>query len=74
VDTWNAAGAKQRIRDLAWARDWFHNWIDVVVVDGNPGEGVENATPWHPEQRQGLRWRIVWFDEETGHFRAELMR
>jgi hypothetical protein len=74
VDTWNAAGANQRIHDLALVRNHFGNWIDVVVVDGVPGEGVDNATPWHPKQRQGLRWRVVWFDEETGHFRAELMR
>jgi hypothetical protein len=74
ADTWNAAGANQRVRDLVVARNQFGNWIDVVVVDGVPGEGVDQATPWHASQRGGFRWRVVWFDEETGHFRAELMR
>ena len=72
VTTWNSAGANQRKRDLALARSDFDGWIDVVVVDGIPGEGVDEATPWLPANRQGLRWRVTDFDEENGHFRAEL--
>jgi hypothetical protein len=71
TETWNAAGANQSLRDLIIARDDFDGWIDVVVVDGIPGEGVEKATPWRSDQR-GQRWRLVDFDEATGHFRAEL--
>ena len=67
--TWNAAGANQRIRDLVVARDRFDGWIDVVVVNGTPGVGVDDATPW---QRKGLRWRVIAFDENSGHFRAEV--
>ena len=59
-------------RDLTIASQRFDGWIDVVVVDGVPGEGVDEATPWLPANRQGLRWRVVAFDEESGHFRAEL--
>jgi hypothetical protein len=70
TETWNPAGANQRIRDLIVARDDFDGWIDVVVVDGTPGAGVDEATPW---QREGLRWRVVAFDEPTGHFRAEVI-
>lgn len=72
TERWNPAGANQRVRDLVVARDEFDGWIDVVVVDGIPGKGVSNATPWDPAQRQGLRWRVISFDEATGHFRAEL--
>ena len=72
VDTWNPAGANQRKRDLAVAMADFGGWIDVVVVDGIPGKGVNNATPWNPAEREGLRWRVTEFDEVSGHFRAEL--
>jgi len=74
TETWNIAGANQRKRDLVVAMGEFEGWIDVVVVDGIPGEGVDNATPWAPNERQGLRWRLTEFDETSGHFRAEMMR
>lgn len=74
TDTWNAAGANQRKRDLVVAMSKFGGWIDVVVVDGIPGEGVDKATPWEPDGRQGLRWRVTEFDEASGHFRAEIMQ
>ena len=72
TESWNPAGANQRIRDLIAARDRFDGWIDVVIVDGVPGEGVDKATPWVPSEREGLRWRVTAFDETSGHFRAEM--
>jgi hypothetical protein len=72
-DTWNAAGANQRRRDLAIAVDKFDGWIDVVVVRGVPGEGVDDASPWLPRQREGKRWRVTSFDNASGHFRAEIV-
>ena len=73
-ETWNAAAANQRKKDLAVAVAKFDGWIDVVIVDGVPGQGVDKATPWDPAQREGLRWRITRFDEESGHFRAEMVK
>ena len=70
-ETWNPAGNNQRIRDLAVALEKFDGWIDVVIVDGVPGEGVDKATPWTPPERQGLKWRVRNFDPESGHFIAE---
>lgn len=70
--TWNAAGANQRRENLRKAVNDFGGWVDVVVVDGVPGQKVRNATPWSPEERSGLFWRVVSFDEATGHFRAEM--
>jgi hypothetical protein len=68
--TWNAAGNNKRMRHLSTALAKFDGWVDVVVVDGVPGEGVNNATPWNPEDRQGRRWRVSNFDDLTGHFAA----
>jgi hypothetical protein len=69
---WSTAGAKQRIRDLKLAMEKFGGWVDVVVVKGVPGQGVDNANPWLPNERQGQRWRVTTFEESTGHFRAEM--
>ena len=73
TETWAAAGANQRIRDLELATTKFDGWIDVVVVDGVPGEGVDSASPWHPEERGGKRWKVTKADLSTGHFLAELI-
>lgn len=72
LDTWNTAGNNQRKRDLAVAVEKFGGWVDVVVVDGVPGEGVDKATPWIPAERQGLHWRVSEFESSSGHFRAEM--
>jgi hypothetical protein len=74
TETWNSAGANQRKRDLDIAMIKFGGLIDVVVVNGTPGEGVEDAAPWSPDERQGLRWKVTQFDKPTGHFRAELVK
>ena len=72
-DTWNAAGANKRKEHLKTAVQEFGGWVDVVVVDGIPGEGVDKATPWNPAERENLLWRVTFFDEAMGHFRAEMM-
>lgn len=66
--TWNPAGNNKRKLHLAEALAQFDGWIDVVVVDGVPGEGVDKATPWTPEERRGLKWRVSSFDNDVGHF------
>src|SRR4028119_2351444 len=68
--TWNAAGNNKRKRHLAAALDQFGGWVDVVIVDGAPGEGVLKATPWLPKERRGLKWRVSWLDADVGHFVA----
>jgi hypothetical protein len=71
ISTWNPAGANKRKRHLKKAMEDHDAWIDVVVVDGIPGEGVDKATPWMPKDRRGLRWRVFDFDPDAGHFVAK---
>lgn len=68
LSTWNPAGNNKRKRHLAEALAKHDGWIDVVIVDGIPGQGVDKATPWLPKERKGLRWRVFEFDPEVGHF------
>jgi hypothetical protein len=70
VYTWNPAGNNKRKRHLQQAIDNHDGWIDVVVVDGVPGQGVDKASPWIAAERRGLRWKVEDFDPEVGHFRA----
>lgn len=70
VSTWNAAGSNKRKRHLEKALREHDGWIDMIVVDGVPGEGVDKATPWNPEERRGLRWRLFEFESPIGHFKA----
>lgn len=69
-DTWNPAGNNKRRRHLAAALERYGGWVDVVIVDGIPGEGVDNATPWNPRERRGLRWQVYDFEPGVGHFAA----
>lgn len=62
-------GNKKRIVHLQQALRDHDGYIDVVIVQGEPGEGVKDASPWFSAKRQG-RWRVVDLDEATGHFRA----
>lgn len=64
-------GNKKRIRHLKRAIDQFDDCIDVVIVQGTPGEGITSAAPWLIEQRRNAGWRIKEIDENTGHFSAE---
>jgi hypothetical protein len=73
VSTWNPAGNNKRKRHLNKALSEHDGWVDVVVVDGVPGEGVDKATPWLPKERRNLRWRVLSFDPEIGHFVARAM-
>jgi hypothetical protein len=45
-------------------------WVDVVTIDGNPGESYGDAHPWYPAQR-GKRWRVTFLEARTGHLRLE---
>lgn len=69
-ETWNAAGNNKRIRHLATAILEFDGWVDVVIVDGTPGEGVKKANPWVTAERKGLRWHVSEFEPNVGHFLA----
>lgn len=68
--TWNSAGNNKRKRHLAVALERYGGWVDVVIVDGIPGQGVDNATPWNPQERRGLRWQVYDFEPRVGHFAA----
>jgi hypothetical protein len=72
IEKWGRkAGNKRRIEHAQIACDAFDGWVDVVTIDGVPGEGYGNAQPWWPEARQGKRWRVTFLDPETGHLRLE---
>jgi hypothetical protein len=72
IEKWvHVAGNKKRIEHIARAVREFNGNVDVVVVRGRPGEGVDDAFPWLPENRKGYNWRIADFEPQTGHFRAE---
>jgi hypothetical protein len=71
INVWrNKPGNRKRIRHLRQAIDHFDRFVDVIINDGIPGVGYKNANPWFPNER-GLRWRIVDFDESTGHFEVK---
>jgi hypothetical protein len=67
------SGNKKRIRHATRALSDFHGWVDVVIVDGLPGEGVAKADPWIEKDRKGKRWCVTYLEEETGHIRLELL-
>lgn len=70
VSSWSPAGSNKRKRHLQKAVSEHDGWLDVVIVDGVPGQGVTKATPWLPQDRRNLRWRLVSFDPVIGHFSA----
>ena len=65
-------GNKKRIVHLSQALGEFDGWIDVVRVDGVPGESYGDAEPWNPTARKGFKWRVTSLDSATGHFRTEI--
>ncbi len=74
IEIWKSkSGAVKRKAHLQQAIGLFDSYIDVVIVSGVPDEGYGDAAPWIPEKRQGFRWRIVNFDENTGHFSAKIV-
>ena len=44
--------------------------VDVVILDGTPGEGYGDAHPWVSAQR-GASWYVTSFEPDTGHFSVE---
>lgn len=73
-ELWNAAGNRKRITHLQQAISKFDGWVDAVIVDGIPGQGVSKASPWNPNERQGLKWRITNLEDGTGHFIARALK
>jgi hypothetical protein len=72
IEGWgHTIGNKKRIKHISRAVEEFNGNIDVVIVRGTPGSGVDDAFPWLPENRKGYCWRIADFEPLTGHFRAE---
>jgi len=68
----NKAGANRRLEHLKFAMDRFDGWVDVVVRKGGPKDDNALSYAWVPEERKGAKWRVVFFEPDTGHFRAEL--
>lgn len=64
IERWNPAGNNKRIKHLTRAVHDLDGWVDVVVVDGEPGHGITDAEAW----TRVPRWRVENFDPDTGHF------
>ncbi len=72
LEEWsNLPGNARRIRHARRALVEFGGMVDVIIVDGVPGQGVTDATPWNPKDRKGLRWRVTYLEDVTGHIRME---
>jgi hypothetical protein len=72
IEGWqHKPGNAKRILHARRALDEFDGWVDVVKIDGDPGEGYGNASPWNPHERMGRHWRITFLDDVTGHLRLE---
>jgi len=73
LEQWsNLPGNAKRIRHARRALAEFV--VDVIVVDGVPGQGVIDATPWNAKDRKDIVWRVTELDEATGHIRMEAAR
>lgn len=71
LEQWkDKAGNKKRIEHLSRAMREFDGFVDVVIVAGTPGGSFGDAHPWHPQQYKNTRWKLSYFDPETGHFAA----
>lgn len=75
LENWiDKPGNLKRIKHLEKALAEHDGWVDVIRVDGIPGEGYGDADPWHPKQRREYKWRITELESATGHFRAEIQK
>ena len=68
------AGHKKRTKHLSRAMELYNGFVDVVIVDGVTGESVDDADPWIVSKRKNHKWRVVDFDQSTGHFKVETQR
>ena len=64
-------GNRKRVLHARRALEEFDGWVDVVKIEGVPGEGYGSASPWLPAERRGRRWRITYLEDDTGHLRME---
>jgi hypothetical protein len=74
--TWkDKPGNCKRIDHIRTALTRYGGLVDVVIVNGVPGESYKDAHPWVPEKRRGFVWRVTEFDDDdVGHFRAKALR
>jgi hypothetical protein len=71
IDIWKSKpGNTKRRRHISRAVEEFDGWIDVILVDGTPGQSYGNADPWNVAERKS-RWRVTYFSSHEGHFAAE---
>jgi hypothetical protein len=72
IEGWgHKPGNRKRILHARRALNEFDGWVDVVKIEGVPGESYGSAAPWEPNERQGRQWRVVFLDDATGHLRLE---
>ncbi|MDY0885409.1 hypothetical protein ACFPL7_24225 [Dongia soli] len=72
IEEWGQLhGSRKRVDHFALAIQKFGGVVDVVIVEGVPGEGVKDAHPWMPAERKGSRWHVTYLDPLSGHFAVE---
>lgn len=71
-NTWKSKpGNLKRKKHLAEAMRKFGGKIDIVIINGAPGESYGEAHPWRKSERRA-HWQIESFDQNTGHFTARV--
>ena len=74
IESWQSKpGNKTRINHARRALNEFDGWVDAILISGKPGISYEDAQPWHPAEKGGKRWRIIYLDEANGHIRLEAL-
>jgi hypothetical protein len=74
IELWGTApGNAKRRQHLRAAIDKFAGRVDVVIVEGIPGQGVKDANPWFVPGRKGA-WHLTYFNPESGHFAVAVRR
>jgi hypothetical protein len=72
LEEWTSKpGNARRRTHLQSALDNYDGWVDAIAVDGSSSGGVEKASIWQPAERDGLRWKVTYYDPETGHFAVQ---
>jgi hypothetical protein len=75
IELWGRSpGNALRKRHLKCAVESFDGRVDVVIVEGTPGEGVSDAHPWIVHDRKGAHWRITYIDTDSGHFAVAVFK
>ena len=73
-DVWkDKPGNNKRKKHLQEALSKFGGKVDVIIVNGLPGQGYGDAHPWFESDRKAY-WHVDFFDSETGHLAVRVRK